>query len=56
MTEHPTMMTQDTIQMSQNRFHMAGHSLKKCDSYDVSVVRKALLTSTSLTVEDHCML
>jgi hypothetical protein len=24
-----SMMTQDMIQMSQNRFHMAGHSLKK---------------------------
>jgi hypothetical protein len=44
MTETPTMMTHDTIQISQNRFHIAGHSLKKWDS------------STSLTVEDHCML
>jgi hypothetical protein len=44
MTATPTMMTHDTIQISQNRFHMAGHSLKKCES------------STSLTVDDHCML
>jgi hypothetical protein len=44
ITATPTMMTHDTIQTSQKRFHMAGHSLKKWDS------------STSLTVEDHCML
>jgi hypothetical protein len=44
MTDTPTMITHDTIQISQNRFHIAGHSLKKWDS------------STSLTVEDHCML
>lgn len=44
MTAHPTIMTQETIQISQNRFHIAGHSLKKCDS------------STSLMVEAHCML
>jgi len=44
MTDTPAMMTHETTQISQNRFHIAGHSLKKCDS------------STSLTVEDHCML
>lgn len=26
------MITHDTIQISQNRFHIAGHSLKKCES------------------------
>lgn len=44
MTATPTMITQETIQISQKRFHMAGHSLKKCDS------------STSLIVDAHCML
>lgn len=44
MMATPRMMTHETIQISQNRFHMAGHSLKKCDS------------STSLIVEAHCML
>ena len=44
MTDTPAMMTHETTQISQNRFHIAGHSLKKWDS------------STSLTVEDHCML
>lgn len=32
MRPTPTMMTHETTQMSQNRFHIAGHSLKKCES------------------------
>lgn len=55
------MITHETIQMSQNRFHMAGHSLKKCDSYQASADGSSAfpagrLTSTSLMVEAHCML
>lgn len=33
MTATAAMMIQDKIQTSQNRFHIAGHSLKKCESY-----------------------
>lgn len=40
----PSMMIHEMIQTVQNRFHIAGHSLKKCDS------------STSLMVDAHCML
>jgi hypothetical protein len=34
MTATAAMMIQDKIQTSQNRFHIAGHSLKKCESYE----------------------
>lgn len=44
MMATPTIMTHDRIQTVQNRFHIAGHSLKKWDS------------STSLMVDAHCML
>lgn len=38
------MMVHETIQISQKRFHIAGHSLKKWDN------------STSLAVDARCML
>ena len=32
ITETARMMNHDKIQTSQKRFHIAGHSLKKCES------------------------
>lgn len=59
MTETARMMTQDNIQTSQKRFHIAGHSLKKCESYKRLPGGNEEGVKTYLDLLDgdaHCML
>ncbi len=37
MTATPSMMIHERIQTSQKRFHIAGHSLKKCESWETNL-------------------